>query len=187
MTIHDAHDPDDSLADAAAFQIGVAVPGPLSVRLDALVERAHRSGERTNRKELLAALILSAPESETALSRLVRRYRRARIADAVVAGEDPASFLNPERPRGPRRAPGTRLPPLRRRRRPLGGPTQSELENRLLHRPIRLLAGPRCGPVRRGPVALETARAAAGRGCYRPLGAERIPERGEADVSATST
>ena len=117
-----SHHPDDSLADATAFQIGIAVPGPLSARLDALVKRAHRSGERTNRKELLAALILSASENEANLSRLVRRYRRARVADAFVANEDPATFLNPARPRGPRRPPTPRRSSLRRRRRPPGGP-----------------------------------------------------------------
>jgi hypothetical protein len=97
------YDPDDSLADATAFQIGVAVPGPLSARLDALVEMARKSGERTNRKELLAALVLAAPESGASLSRIVRRYRRVRIADAFVQGEDQATFLDPARPRGPRR------------------------------------------------------------------------------------
>ncbi len=109
------------MADATAFQIGIAVPGPLSARLDALVKRAHRSGERTNRKELLAALILAAPDSEANLSRLVRRYRRARVADAFVADEDPAPFLDPAPSRGPRRAPNPQRSSLRTRRRPPDG------------------------------------------------------------------
>jgi hypothetical protein len=115
------HEPEEPLADAAGFQIGVAIPGPLSARLDVLVERAHQSGERTNRKELLAALILAAPQSEQALSRLVRRYRRARVLDAIMEGEDPIAFLDPVRPRGPRRS-LQRRPPSRstRRRRPPG-------------------------------------------------------------------
>lgn len=96
------HQPDDSLADAVAFQIGVAMPGPVSARLDALVELAHKSGERTNRKELLAALVLAAPDSGASLTRILRRYRRARIAEAFVRGEDQETFLDPARPRGPR-------------------------------------------------------------------------------------
>lgn len=117
-----AHEPEDSLAAAAAFQIGVAIVGPLSARLDLLVQRAHDSGERTSRKELLAALILAAPENDEAISRLVRRYRRATIQDAFITGEDPAEILDPVRPRGPRRTPPTRRAPLpRHRRRRRGG------------------------------------------------------------------
>jgi hypothetical protein len=120
------HDPEDTLATATEFQIGVAIPGPLSARLDALVERAHKSGERTNRKELLAALILSAPESEAALSRVVRRYRRARVADAFVVDADPADFVNPARPRGPRRTPGPSRAGIPRHRRPSRGSDEPE-------------------------------------------------------------
>jgi hypothetical protein len=115
------YDPDDSLADAEALQIGIAIPGPLSGRLDALVARAHATGERTNRKELLAALILAASDSDRQLTRLVRRYRRARVADAFVPGMDPAVFLEPVRPRGPRRTPRRIRPRRARRRRPGGG------------------------------------------------------------------
>jgi hypothetical protein len=110
------HRPDDSLPEAAAFQISFVIPGPLSARLDALVNRAYEAGERTNRKELLAALILAAPEGEERLRRLLRRYRTAAVADAFLPGEDPATFLKPSRPRGPRRPPGRRTAPARRRR-----------------------------------------------------------------------
>lgn len=115
------HAPEDRLADADAFQIGIAIPGPLSARLDLLVQRARDSGERTSRKELLAALILAGPESEATISRLLRRYRHATVADAFIAGEDPTEFLNPHRPRGPRRPSTRRRTPPPRRRRPSRG------------------------------------------------------------------
>ena len=112
-----ALDPADPLAEAAAYQIGVAVPGPLSARLDALVRCVHNAGQQTNRKELLAALVLAAPENQDGLQKLLRSYRLATIADAFVADEDPDTFLQPERPRGPRRPPRARRPPSRARRR----------------------------------------------------------------------
>lgn len=107
------YQPDDSVANAKAFQIGVAVPGPLSARLDVLVDIARRAGERTTRKELVAALILSATPTETSVRRMIRTYRRARVADAFILGEDPTRFLASERQRGPRPQPAQ--PPAPRR------------------------------------------------------------------------
>jgi hypothetical protein len=59
------------------------------------VELAHDRGERTNRKELLAPLILAASETETRISRLGRRYSRATVEDAFGPGEAPAAFSSP--------------------------------------------------------------------------------------------
>jgi hypothetical protein len=83
-------------------QVGFKVPAPLSGRLDGLVEVARRSGENTNRKELLGALIVSAPESGKELARLIRRYRGATVAEALVRGVDDEEILNPHLGRGPR-------------------------------------------------------------------------------------
>jgi hypothetical protein len=100
--------PDTALAGTPERQIGVSLPVPLDVRLDVLVERAIAAGERTSRKELLAAIILATSTDGEALSRLVRNLRQATIGDAVVPGEDVWRFL-PEAPPGP--GPRPRRPP----------------------------------------------------------------------------
>jgi hypothetical protein len=87
---------------AEPHEIGAKVPGPLSGRLDALVEVAEAAGERTNRKELLAALILAAPASGKELARLLKRYRKATVGEALVRGASRDAVLNPTRSRGPR-------------------------------------------------------------------------------------
>ena len=95
--------PDASLASCAEFQIGVAVPAPLSGLLDTLVELANHAGANTNRKEILAALLLAASIEAEVLAELVRTYRTARAEDAIVEGADRERFLQPERPPpGPR-------------------------------------------------------------------------------------
>ena len=81
-------------------QISVSIPRPLNARLDALVELANRAGENTTRKEVMAALILAAPDDGGALADRVRTYRRARAQDTVISGYDESYFLNPSR-RGP--------------------------------------------------------------------------------------
>jgi hypothetical protein len=95
--------PDRLLRDCPEDQIGISIPTPLNARLDSLVERADRVGELTSRKELLAALLLAAPDEGHALSMLIRTYRTARAADAVPSGIDPADVLRErERKPGPR-------------------------------------------------------------------------------------
>lgn len=81
----------------------MSLPSPLNARLDALVSRANAAGENTSRKELLAALILGAPEAGDDLGVAVRRYRTAKSGDAVVDGEDASAFLDERAVRpGPR-------------------------------------------------------------------------------------
>jgi len=96
--------PDASLSTCEEFRIGVGVPGPLSGRLDALVELANRAGAaNTSRKELVAAVLLAVPAEPQALAELVRAYRTARVADAIVEGAARERILQPERPPpGPR-------------------------------------------------------------------------------------
>ena len=81
-------------------QINVSVPAPLNARLDALVELANQAGENTNRKEVVSALLLSAPESGNAIADHVRAFRQAAANDAAVPGYDESEFLHP-RKQGP--------------------------------------------------------------------------------------
>jgi len=79
------------------------VPSPLSERLDQLVTVANEGGAGTNRKELVASLVLAAPEDADELMRQVVAYRKARAADAVVRGRHLGDVLAFRRhPRGPR-------------------------------------------------------------------------------------
>jgi hypothetical protein len=84
--------------------VGLALPLPLTRRLDLLVGRAEDEGARAYRKDVVGALILFAPESAAELDELVRRYRKARAGDARVAGEPAAAVLDATRPRPGRRA-----------------------------------------------------------------------------------
>lgn len=84
--------------------IGIALADPLSARLDALVDLVEATGERTNRKELLAALILGARPDGRALSDLVRRYRTATARDTLIEPDPSVAVLvfRPPSP-GPRK------------------------------------------------------------------------------------
>src|SRR5437899_2889722 len=101
MSLPDSSAPDARLQDAPDAQIGVSIPAPLSARLDGLVERAREAGDPTSRKELLAALILGAPDSGDKLSKSLRRFRLARIEEALLPGQDISAAVE-RRPPGPR-------------------------------------------------------------------------------------
>lgn len=84
--------PETKLTSCGERPITIGLPGPLNERLDRLVELADDEGARTNRKELVAALILAAPESATTLADAVIALRKAKASDAAVSG-DLASVL----------------------------------------------------------------------------------------------
>lgn len=95
--------PKKLLRDCPEDQIGVSIPAPLSARLDVLVGRANHAGENTSRKEVLAALILDAPEEDDQVVAAVRRYRTASADEAVPEGVNADAVLDPpDRPPGPR-------------------------------------------------------------------------------------
>jgi hypothetical protein len=95
--------PSRALRDAEQTSIGLTVPVPLSQRLDRLVNRAEQAGARVYRKDLVAALILAAPETPDELFQLFTRYRTATAADAALADEPRAQVLRLERPKPGRR------------------------------------------------------------------------------------
>jgi hypothetical protein len=93
------------LSECPDRQFGFRWPVALDRRLDQLVERANGAGERTNRRELLAALLLNADFTGEELSQLVRTFRLATVGDAVLragggADDNVIEFLH-HRP-GPR-------------------------------------------------------------------------------------
>jgi hypothetical protein len=96
-------EPDDALRDTVERAVGVTIPVPLSKRLDALVQRAEEAGARVYRKDLVAALILDAPESSEELLELFMRYRQAKAADAAFDDDESAEVLHLERAKPGRR------------------------------------------------------------------------------------
>jgi hypothetical protein len=93
---------DARLRDCPERSVGLALPGPLSDRVDALVAISEEAGERTNRKELIASLILDAPANGNALRVVLERYRRSSAGEALVDDRDRTTIaLTRPRP-GPR-------------------------------------------------------------------------------------
>jgi hypothetical protein len=91
------------LRDCAEGTVGLALPRPLSDRVDALVSLADDHGERTSRKELIAALILDAPVDGSRLAKLLSRYRLATARDALLDPESAGATIPlAERRPGPR-------------------------------------------------------------------------------------
>jgi hypothetical protein len=96
-------DPDSPLRAAPERSIGLSLNDPISMRVDQLVDLIEQHGERTTRKELVAALILAAGSRPQELGDALRGYRRALVRDAFL---DPALVgsavrLPPRKP-GPR-------------------------------------------------------------------------------------
>lgn len=65
-------------------QVGLRLPLAIDQRLDALLARAVEAGERTTRRELLAAIVLAVESSGEDLGQMLRAYRRATVGDALM-------------------------------------------------------------------------------------------------------
>ena len=100
--------PDSRLRDCPERQVALSLVGPISHRLDELVSLLRsEAGRDTTRKELVAALLLAATTDPSALDKLVRSYRLAVVADALVDadGVSDGEVLRLPQPRpGPRPA-----------------------------------------------------------------------------------
>lgn len=95
---------DSRLRDAPEGSVGLALSRPISDRVDALVDLVESAGERTNRKELIAALILAAPPGADQLAATLRGYRQALVRDALLDPQHAGATVPVEAPRpGPRR------------------------------------------------------------------------------------
>ena len=87
MTVSEGHAVhlDDNLSRSPDRQVGVRWPVSVDDRLDRLVRSAENAGERTNRRELLAALVATCEREGDALGEVLRRYRTMRVRDALPA------------------------------------------------------------------------------------------------------
>ena len=84
------------LRDCKDRQVSFQWEIALDQRLDDLVSRATSAGERTNRRELLATLLLHTHYSGEELGKMLRRYRTANVADALLepsSASDEASVI----------------------------------------------------------------------------------------------
>lgn len=100
-------DPDALLTACPEVAINTKQPAPLSERLDELVRLANEAGARTNRKEIIGALLLAASADASELFDSLVTLRRSRAADAAVGESDSGSVLEFRRhPRGPRKRAG---------------------------------------------------------------------------------
>src|SRR6266851_8355144 len=66
--------------------VGLSLPVPINARLDQLVELAEQAGERTSRKEIVAACILGSPTNADKLIRLLSLYRRTPANGVYTSG-----------------------------------------------------------------------------------------------------
>jgi hypothetical protein len=97
-------DPDALLSDCLDVPVYTRQPSPLSVRLDELVALADKKGARTNRSEMIGALILAAREAPEDLFDRVIEYRQAPARAAAIKVAPGANVLEFKRqPRGPRK------------------------------------------------------------------------------------
>jgi hypothetical protein len=95
---------DTPLSDVEEHHVGLALSHPISHRVDELVRLLEATGERTNRKELMASLILGAPAAGDELAQLVRRYRTAVVRDTLLDPDRGGAVITvPIRKPGPRR------------------------------------------------------------------------------------
>lgn len=75
---------DERLIASRDRQVGLRLPNAIDQRLDALLARSIDAGERTNRRELLAAIIFGTDMSGEELGGMLRSYRRATVKDALL-------------------------------------------------------------------------------------------------------
>jgi len=92
--------------------VGLSLPVPINARIDLLVQLAEQAGERTSRKEIVAACILGAPDGAMELVRWLRIYRSSPAESVYTSGPKLADVLElkPARP-GPRPRPWRHRPP----------------------------------------------------------------------------
>lgn len=107
MTDDDGHAVplDANLSRSRDRQVGLRWPAAVDAKLDRLVSRAVDAGERTNRKELLAALVAACDLDGAALGAALNSYRRMTVRDVLPGQPDGTEVVHlaDHRP-GPRAA-----------------------------------------------------------------------------------
>jgi hypothetical protein len=73
----------DTVSSYPDRQAGISWPLPVDAKLEDLLKAARDVGERTSRREIVAAMIAMAQLSGEQLSDLLRRYRLSRVGDVL--------------------------------------------------------------------------------------------------------
>lgn len=75
---------DDAVWRTASRNRTFMLPDVLSERLDAIVLHLEEVGVRATRADIVAGLVLAAPVEAHEIEGLVRKYKRATVAEAFV-------------------------------------------------------------------------------------------------------
>lgn len=78
--------PGEKLCESRDKQPGLRWPIAVDNMLDRLVEVANDNGLKTNRRELIAAIVTGHSDSPTKLTKLLRHYRMVTLREAT--GQD---------------------------------------------------------------------------------------------------
>lgn len=84
---HPAIPQDHPLRDCPSQTISISWPTPVDRRLDELVSIARDAARDTNRREMLAALVLAASPDPEHVDTLLKEYRLATARDALIEPE----------------------------------------------------------------------------------------------------
>ncbi len=96
-------DADARVLDCPEKQAAISWPLPVDAKLDRFLADARDAGERTSRRELLAALVAVSQMTGDELGNALRAYRRSRVRDLLaVEREDNVVPIKRHAP-GPRR------------------------------------------------------------------------------------
>jgi len=87
MTVDTPLDADRRVARSPEKQGAVAWPLPIEEKLEVLLRRAEEAGERTSRKEIVAALIAAYNGDGDEISDLLRTYRRTTVRELLGVPE----------------------------------------------------------------------------------------------------
>lgn len=93
----------ENLSRSRDKQVGLRWPVAVDEFLDRLVMIIENEGERTNRKELIGAIIATTASDGALLAQALRRYRTMTVADCLpeIAGDSTVVHLSTRKP-GPR-------------------------------------------------------------------------------------
>ena len=89
--------------DCPRTPVGAEWPLPVNQRLEELVGRARQLGERTSRRELLAAIVTAFDVDDDEFTRILRTYRTARVRDVALRPVEAGNLIAIERFRPGRR------------------------------------------------------------------------------------
>ena len=84
------------LRRAPEVRVGLALPIPLSMRIDDIAAELADSGFRVARRDLFAAAVLALPEDADSVVELLERYRTSTVGDVLpIAGNATITLRRP--------------------------------------------------------------------------------------------